>query len=514
MAIIILIILLFPWSDIHFTFPTFLVAGKVLVDSKYIIAGFIFVIASVTDYLDGQMARKEKKTSDYGAIMDAIADKVLVNGVLIVLAYQGFISVLIPVIIVIRDIIVDALRIGAASKKMIVKANKWGKVKTMTMLIGISLMLFYNLPFEIWNIYLAEILIDIATVLSVASGVIYYFDIKDKVLEQVLMDIEKQFGKGAVMRLGSEEHMEIDTTSSGSLALDIALGVGGYPKGRIIEIYGPESSGKTTFALHAIAEVQKNGGRAAFIDAEHALDPVYAKNLGVDINELLLSQPDTGEQALEICEALVRSEVVNIIVVDSVAALVPRAEIEGDMGDSHVGLQARLMSQALRKLSGAINKTKTTAIFINQLREKVGVMFGNPETTPGGRALKFYSTIRLDVRRGEQIKVGDQILGNRTNIKVVKNKVAPPFKLASVDIMYGTGVSREGEIIDIASDLNIIDKSGAWYSYQGQKIGQGKENVKLMLKQNPDMKEEIERKIREHYGFKVNKDSSKEKDTK
>ena len=314
---------------------------------------------------------------------------------------------------------------------------------------------------------------------------------KDKVLEQVLMDIEKQFGKGAVMRLGSEEHMEIDTTSSGSLALDIALGVGGYPKGRIIEIYGPESSGKTTFALHAIAEVQKNGGRAAFIDAEHALDPVYAKNLGVNINELLLSQPDTGEQALEICEALVRSEVVNIIVVDSVAALVPRAEIEGDMGDSHVGLQARLMSQALRKLSGAINKTKTTAIFINQLREKVGVMFGNPETTPGGRALKFYSTIRLDVRRGEQIKVGDQILGNRTNIKVVKNKVAPPFKLASVDIMYGTGVSHEGEIIDIASDLNIIDKSGAWYSYQGQKIGQGKENVKLMLKQNPDMKKPI-----------------------
>ncbi len=337
---------------------------------------------------------------------------------------------------------------------------------------------------------------------------------KDKVLEQVLMDIEKQFGKGAVMRLGSEEHMEIDTTSSGSLALDIALGVGGYPKGRIIEIYGPESSGKTTFALHAIAEVQKNGGRAAFIDAEHALDPVYAKNLGVNINELLLSQPDNGEQALEICEALVRSEVVNIIVVDSVAALVPRAEIEGDMGDSHVGLQARLMSQALRKLSGAINKTKTTAIFINQLREKVGVMFGNPETTPGGRALKFYSTIRLDVRRGEQIKVGDQILGNRTNIKVVKNKVAPPFKLASVDIMYGTGVSHEGEIIDIASDLNIIDKSGAWYSYQGQKIGQGKENVKLMLKQNPDMKEEIERKIREHYGFKVNKVSNKEKDTK
>ena len=324
---------------------------------------------------------------------------------------------------------------------------------------------------------------------------------KDKALEQVLADIEKQFGKGAIMKLGAQEHMEIDVTSSGSLALDIALGVGGYPKGRIVEIYGPESSGKTTFALQAIAEVQKEGGRAAFIDAEHALDPVYAKNLGVDINELLLSQPDTGEQALEICEALVRSEAVNIIVVDSVAALVPKAEIEGDMGDSHVGLQARLMSQALRKLSGTINKTKTTAIFINQLREKVGVMFGNPETTPGGRALKFYATIRLDVRRGEQIKVGDQILGNKTNIKVVKNKVAPPFKTASVDIMYGTGVSREGEIIDIASDLNILDKSGAWYAYNGEKIGQGKENVKLYLKENKELAQELETKIREHYGF-------------
>ena len=324
---------------------------------------------------------------------------------------------------------------------------------------------------------------------------------KDKALEQVLAEIEKQFGKGAIMKLGAQEHMEIDVTSSGSLALDVALGVGGYPKGRIIEIYGPESSGKTTFALQAIAEVQKEGGRAAFIDAEHALDPVYAKNLGVDINELLLSQPDTGEQALEICEALVRSEAVNIIVVDSVAALVPKAEIEGDMGDAHVGLQARLMSQALRKLSGTINKTKTTAIFINQLREKVGVMFGNPETTPGGRALKFYATIRLDVRRGEQIKVGDQILGNKTNIKVVKNKVAPPFKTASVDIMYGTGVSREGEIIDIASELNILDKSVAWYAYNGEKIGQGKENVKVYLKENPELKEELERKIREHYGF-------------
>ena len=333
---------------------------------------------------------------------------------------------------------------------------------------------------------------------------------KDKALEQVLQDIERQFGKGAIMKLGSSEHMEVEATSSGSLALDIALGVGGYPKGRIIEIYGPESSGKTTFALQAIAEVQKEGGRAAFIDAEHALDPVYAKNLGVDINELLLSQPDTGEQALEICEALVRSEAVNIIVIDSVAALVPQAEIDGEMGDSHVGLQARLMSQALRKLSGTINKTKTTAIFINQLREKVGVMFGNPETTPGGRALKFYATIRLDVRRGEQIKMADQVIGNKTNIKVVKNKVAPPFKTATVDIMYGEGVSHEGELIDIASDLNIIDKSGAWYSYKGEKIGQGRENVKITLKENKELMNEIEQKVREHFGFKTKKSNSKE----
>lgn len=324
---------------------------------------------------------------------------------------------------------------------------------------------------------------------------------KDKALEQVLADIEKQFGKGSIMKLGGQEHMEIDVTSTGSLTLDIALGVGGFPKGRIIEIYGPESSGKTTFALQAIAEVQKEGGRAAFIDAEHALDPVYAKNLGVDINELLLSQPDTGEQALEICEALVRSEAVNIVVIDSVAALVPQAEIDGEMGDSHVGLQARLMSQALRKLSGTINKTKTTAIFINQLREKVGIMFGNPETTPGGRALKFYSTIRLDVRRGEQLKMGDQIIGNKTNIKVVKNKVAPPFKTATVDIMYGTGVSREGELVDIASDLGIIEKSGAWYSYKGEKIGQGRENVKLLLKDNKDLYDEILAKVRSNYGF-------------
>ena len=325
---------------------------------------------------------------------------------------------------------------------------------------------------------------------------------KDKILEQVMADIEKQFGKGAIMKLGADDHMEIDVTSTGSLTLDTALGVGGFPKGRIIEIYGPESSGKTTIALQAIAEVQKAGGRAAFIDAEHALDPVYAKNLGVNINELLLSQPDTGEQALEICEALVRSEAVSVVVIDSVAALVPQAEIEGEMGDSHVGLQARLMSQALRKLSGTINKTKTTAIFINQLREKVGVLFGNPETTPGGRALKFYSTIRLDIRRGEQIKVGDQVIGNKTNIKVVKNKVAPPFKSACVDIMYGEGISREGEIVDIASELGIVDKSGAWYSYNGEKIGQGKENVKALLKTNKELKEELENKIREHYGFK------------
>ena len=324
---------------------------------------------------------------------------------------------------------------------------------------------------------------------------------KDKALEQVLNDIEKQFGKGAIMKLGESKHMEVDTVPSGSLSLDIALGVGGYPKGRIIEIYGPESSGKTTFALHAIAEVQKVGGRAAFIDAEHALDPQYAKNLGVDINELLLSQPDTGEQALEICEALVRSEAVSIIVIDSVAALVPQAEIDGEMGDSHVGLQARLMSQALRKLSGAINKTKTICIFINQLREKVGVMFGNPETTPGGRALKFYSTIRLEVRKGEAIKVGENVIGNKTNIKVVKNKVAPPFKTATLEIMYGEGVSKEGELIDLAVNANIIEKSGAWFAYNGEKIGQGKENVKLLLKERRELFDEIDQKTREYYGI-------------
>ena len=330
---------------------------------------------------------------------------------------------------------------------------------------------------------------------------------KDKDLDQILSDIEKQFGKGSIMKLGENQHMKVDVVSSGCLSLDIALGVGGYPRGRIIEIYGPESSGKTTFALQAIASVQKTGGRAAFIDAEHALDPVYAEKLGVNINELLLSQPDTGEQALEICDALVKSEAISIIVIDSVAALVPQAE----MGDSHVGLQARLMSQALRKLSGTISKTNTIAIFINQLREKVGVMFGNPETTTGGRALKFYSTIRLDVRRNEQLKMGDGVVGNKTTIKVVKNKVAPPFKTAVVDIMYGEGVSREGEVIDLGVEAGIIEKTGAWYSYEGEKLGQGKENVKLLLKETPELTQEIEEKVREFYGISQNTSTEKNK---
>ena len=324
---------------------------------------------------------------------------------------------------------------------------------------------------------------------------------KDKTLEQVLLDIEKQFGKGAIMKLGEGGLKDIDVVSSGSLALDIALGVGGYPKGRIIEIYGPESSGKTTFALHAIAEVQKTGGKAAFIDAEHALDPVYAKKLGVNINDLLLSQPDTGEQALEICEALVRSEAVNIVVIDSVAALVPQAEIDGDMGDSHVGLQARLMSQALRKLTGVVSKFNCTVIFINQLREKVGVMFGNPETTTGGRALKFYSSIRLDVRRTETLKQAGEMIGNRTRIKVVKNKVAPPFKQAEFDIMFGKGISKYGDILDLAADADIIHKSGAWYAYNGEKIGQGRENSKKYLEDHPDIAETVEHAIRVHYGL-------------
>lgn len=321
----------------------------------------------------------------------------------------------------------------------------------------------------------------------------------DKTLDQVLSDIEKQFGKGAVMKLGEHEHQKIDTISSGSISLDIALGIGGYPKGRIIEIFGPESSGKTTFALHAIAEAQKKGGRVAFIDAEHALDPVYASNLGVNINELLLSQPDNGEQALEICEALVRSGAISIIVIDSVAALVPQAEIEGEMGDSHVGLQARLMSQALRKLSGIVNKTNTVVIFINQLREKVGVMFGNPEVTPGGRALKFYSSIRLEIRKGEQIKLGANAIGNRTSIKVVKNKMAPPFKSCQVDIIYGEGCSITGEIVDLGAESGVLEKSGAWYSYNGEKVGQGKENVKEWLKKNSKIREEIEQKVRNYF---------------
>lgn len=319
---------------------------------------------------------------------------------------------------------------------------------------------------------------------------------KIKALEDAFKQIEKQFGKGSIMKLGEKVYENMEVIHSGSLSLDIALGVGGYPKGRIIEIYGPESSGKTTFALHAIAEAQKQGGYAAFIDAEHALDPKYAKALGVDVDNLILSQPDTGEQALEICEQLVRSNAIDIVVIDSVAALVPKVEIDGDMGDSHVGLQARLMSQAMRKLSGVISKTNTVAIFINQIREKVGVMFGSPETTSGGRALKFYSTIRLDVRRIEGIKQGDQIIGNLTRIKVVKNKVAAPFKTIEVDLIYGQGVSRYGEIIDLAVDRDIINKSGAWFSYEGEKIGQGRENVKKYLAENPNLCQEIENKIR------------------
>ncbi|WP_275677474.1 recombinase RecA [Neobacillus drentensis] len=320
-------------------------------------------------------------------------------------------------------------------------------------------------------------------------------------LEMALKQIEKQFGKGSIMKMGEKTETRIQTVPSGSLALDVALGVGGYPRGRIIEIYGPESSGKTTVALHAIAEVQAKGGQAAFIDAEHALDPTYAQKLGVNIDELLLSQPDTGEQALEIAEALVRSGAVDIIVIDSVAALVPKAEIEGEMGDAHVGLQARLMSQALRKLSGAINKSKTIAIFINQIREKVGIMFGNPETTPGGRALKFYSTVRLEVRRAETLKQGTEMVGNRTKIKVVKNKVAPPFRTAEVDIMYGEGISKEGEIVDLGSELDIVQKSGSWYSYNNERVGQGRENAKLFLKENTETRDAISQKIREHFGL-------------
>ncbi|MHB1406826.1 MAG: recombinase RecA [Desulfitobacteriaceae bacterium] len=320
---------------------------------------------------------------------------------------------------------------------------------------------------------------------------------KLKALDQALGQIEKQFGKGSIMRLGeASARMAVDVISTGALALDIALGVGGVPRGRVIEIYGPESSGKTTVALHIVAEAQKTGGVAAFIDAEHALDPLYARALGVNIDDLLVAQPDTGEQALEICEALVRSGAVDVVVVDSVAALVPRAEIEGEMGDSHVGLHARLMSQALRKLTGAISKSHTCVVFINQIREKVGVMFGSPETTTGGRALKFYATIRLDVRRIDSLKQGQEVVGNKTRVKVVKNKVAPPFKQAEFDIMYGEGISREGSIVDIGTETNIINKSGAWYSYNGERLGQGRENVKEFLRQHPEIAAEIEGKIR------------------
>lgn len=331
---------------------------------------------------------------------------------------------------------------------------------------------------------------------------------KRKALENAIANIDKQFGKGAVMKLGDNIGMNIDVISTGALGLDLALGVGGLPRGRIIEIFGPESSGKTTVALHVIAEAQKKGGEAAFIDAEHALDPVYAKALGVDIDNLIVSQPDTGEQALEIAEALVRSGAIDVIVIDSVAALVPKAEIDGEMGDSHVGLHARLMSQALRKLSGVINKSKTTAIFINQLREKVGVMYGNPEVTTGGRALKFYASVRLDIRRVEAIKNGTDVVGNRTRAKVVKNKVAPPFKETEFDIIYGEGISKVGSLVDVAVMYNIINKSGAWFSYNEQRIGQGRENAKIFLKEHPEMMDEIDAKVRQIVKEKLGKDVS------
>ena len=322
---------------------------------------------------------------------------------------------------------------------------------------------------------------------------------KVKALEAAIAQIEKNYGQGSIMKLGDTRHMQVESVPTGSLSLDLALGVGGIPKGRIVEIYGPESSGKTTVALHMVAEVQKRGGIAGFIDAEHALDPVYAKNIGVDIDNLYISQPDNGEQALEITETMVRSGAVDIVIVDSVAALVPKAEIEGDMGDSHVGLQARLMSQALRKLTAVISKSNCVVIFINQLREKVGVMFGNPETTTGGRALKFYASVRMDVRRVETLKQGGEMVGNHTRVKVVKNKVAPPFKQAEFDIMFGTGISREGDILDLAADCSIVNKSGAWYAYEGDKIGQGRENAKLFLRAHPEIRDEIEKKVRVQY---------------
>ena len=335
-------------------------------------------------------------------------------------------------------------------------------------------------------------------------------DEKLKALNSALSQIEKDFGKGSVMKLGEAGSMAIDVIPTGSIGLDIAVGIGGLPKGRIVEIYGPESSGKTTVTLHAIAEAQKQGGIAAFIDAEHALDPIYAKALGVDVDNLIVSQPDTGEQALEITEALIRSGAIDIIVVDSVAALVPKAEIEGDMGDSHVGLQARLMSQALRKLTGSIKKSNCVAIFINQLREKVGIMFGNPETTTGGRALKFYSSVRLDVRKIDTIKQGDKVMRSRTRVKVVKNKVAPPFKQCEFDIMYGEGISKVGDLLDIAADVDIIKKSGAWYSYNDMKLGQGRENVKKFLMDNPDLAEEVEDLVRKHYKLDQNRENAQE----
>ena len=322
---------------------------------------------------------------------------------------------------------------------------------------------------------------------------------KKKALEMAIGNIEKQFGKGSIMKLGEESKLQLECISTGSIDLDIALGLGGVPRGRVVEIFGPESSGKTTLALHVVAEAQKNGGSAAFIDAEHALDPIYARKLGVDVENLIVSQPDTGEQALEIAEALVRSGAIDVIVVDSVAALVPKAEIEGEMGDSHVGLQARLMSQALRKLAGSVNKSKTTTIFINQLREKVGIMFGNPEVTPGGRALKFYASVRLDVRRIDSIKQGQDILGNRTRVKVVKNKVAPPFKQAEFDIMYGEGISSHGDVLDVATGLDVVKKSGAWFSYGDVRLGQGREAAKQFFKENSDIFLEVENKIRDHY---------------
>ncbi len=332
----------------------------------------------------------------------------------------------------------------------------------------------------------------------------------DQLLEEAIKQIEKQYGKGSIMRLGDRAAVDVDAIGSGSLTIDAALGVGGYPKGRIVEIYGPESSGKTTLALHAIAEVQKRGGKAAFIDAENAIDPNYSRNLGVNIEDLILSQPDSGEQALEITEMLIRSEAFDLIVIDSVAALVPMAELAGEMGDSQVGLQARLMSKAMRKLSGVMNRSSTTVIFINQLREKVGIMFGNPEVTPGGRALKFYSSIRIDVRRGEAIKQGTELLGNKVNVKVVKNKVAPPFKIAQIEILYGEGISKTGELIDLGSQYDVINKSGAWYSYKDEKIGQGREAVRSFLKEHPDISDEIEAAIRAKIYTKQTKEEQKE----